>query len=228
MGEGRVDSVWEDPERVEEFARKPPDHRLQALIEAEPNPGRLRALDIGCAGGRNAVFLAEHGIDVRATDGSTAMIERTRERLAAIVGPKEAAGRVARSPMEVAPGVADASIDLVVALGIYHNARSAEEWHAVLEETARVLRSGGQALVSVFTPATDLDGQGQTPVPDVPHLYERPDGRRMYMVDPATLDRDMAAHGLEPAEPTVLAEGKVDVGRRVSVNGLYRKRSAVD
>jgi hypothetical protein len=34
----------------------------------------------------------------------------------------------------------------------------------------------------------------------------------------------MAAHGLEPAEPTVLAEGQVEVGRRVSVNGLYRKR----
>jgi tRNA (uracil-5-)-methyltransferase TRM9 len=224
MGERCVDPVWEDPERVEQFARKPPDHRLQALIEAEPNPGRLRALDVGCAGGRNTVFLAEHGVDVRATDGSTAMVERTRERLAAIVGPEEAASRVARSPMEVAPGVDDASVDLVVALGIYHNARSAEEWHAALEETSRVLRPGGRALVSVFTPATDLDGQGQTPVPDVPHLYDRPGGKRMYMVDPATLDRDMAVHGLEPFEPTVLAEGKVDVGRRVSVNGLYQKR----
>ena len=220
-----VDAVWEDPERVEEFAGKPPDRRLQALIEAEPNPPGLRALDIGCAGGRNAVFLAEHGVDVRATDGSSAMVERTRERLAAIIGPEEAARRVLRSPMEVAPGVADGSIDLVVALGIYHNARTAGEWQAALRETARVLRSGGRVLVSVFTPETDLDGQGHVPVSGVPHLYERSDGRRMYMVDPAKLDRDMAAHGLEPAAPTVLAEGKVEVGRRVSVNGLYRKRS---
>ena len=50
------------------------------------------------------------------------------------------------------------------------------------------------------------------------------DGRRMYLVDPTTLDRDMAARGLEPAEPTALAEGQVEIGRRVSVNGLYRKR----
>jgi hypothetical protein len=82
-------------------------------------------------------------------------------------------------------------------------------------------------LVAVFTPDTDLDGEGQTPVAGVPHLYERPDGRRMYMVDPATLDRDMAACGLEPVEPTALAEGKVEVGRRVSANGLYQKMRCV-
>jgi SAM-dependent methyltransferase len=227
MTTGNADTFWEDPEKVEEFAQKPPDHRLRALIEADPDPRRLRALDVGCAGGRNAVFLAEHGADVVATDGSAAMVERTRERLATLLGPEAAAERVIRATMESMPWAADASFDLVVALGIYHNARSAEEWGAALEETARLLKPEGRVLVAVFTPETDLDGKGQTPVPGVPHLYERSDGRRMYMVDPATLDRDMAACGLEPVEPTALAEGKVEVGRRVSANGLYRKmRSA--
>ena len=83
--------------------------------------------------------------------------------------------------------------------------------------------AGGRVLVAVFTPDTDLEGQGKTPVPGVPHLYDRRGGRRMYLVDPETLDRDMARLGLEPVEPTVLAEGRVEVGRRVSANGLYRK-----
>jgi tRNA (uracil-5-)-methyltransferase TRM9 len=219
-----VDPAWEDPERVEEFAAKPPDHRLRALIERERDRGRLRALDLGCAGGRNAVFLVERGVDVTATDGSRAMVERTRERLGALLGAEEAARRVRRGPMDALPWVEDASFDLVVALGIYHNARSAEEWHRTLAETSRVLKPGGRALVSTFTPDTDLEGRGKSPVPDVAHLYERPDGRLLYLVDPETLDRDMARHGLEPVEPTVTAEGKVDVGRRVSVNGLYRKK----
>ena len=40
-----VDAVWEDPERVEEFARKPPDHRLRTLIEAEAGPGNRIHVD---------------------------------------------------------------------------------------------------------------------------------------------------------------------------------------
>jgi SAM-dependent methyltransferase len=222
-----IDPVWEDPDRVEEFARKAPDHRLQALIEAEAEAGSLRVLDIGCAGGRNAAFLAERGVDVVATDGSAAMVERTRARLAAALGDEAAGQRVIRSRMDALPWAADASYDLVVALGIYHNACSSEEWHAALAETARVVKPGGRVLVSVFTPDTDLEGQGKIRVPGETHVYERPGGRRMFLVDPDTLDEHMAALGLVPDEPTALAEGKVEVGRRVSANGLYRKVRAV-
>jgi len=220
-----VDAAWEDPERVEEFAARPPDHRLVALISAEGAPGRLRALDLGCAGGRNAVFLVERGVQVQATDGSRAMVERTRERLAAILG-EDALGRVHLGPMDALPWAADASFDLVVALGIYHNARSADEWHRVLAETARVLKRGGRALVSTFSPDTDLEGLGKREVPGAPGLYERPGGRFLFLVGPERLDRDMARHGLRPLEPTVTAEGRVEVGRRVSVNGLYGRGTA--
>jgi tRNA (uracil-5-)-methyltransferase TRM9 len=218
-----VDPFWEAPEKVDEFAARPPDHRLVALIAREPFPRALRVLDLGCAGGRNALYLAERGVDVEATDGSRAMVERTRERLAAVLGPDEAARRVRQGPMDALPWAGDAAFDLVVALGIYHNARSAEEWHAALAETARVLKPGGRCLVSSFTPETDLEGAGKAAVPGVPHLYERPGGRRLYLVGPDTLDADMASHGLAALEATVRAEGVVPVGRRVSANGLYRK-----
>ena len=39
------------------------------------------AIDIGCGNGRNAVFLAEHGIDVCALDFSENAVRRTKERI---------------------------------------------------------------------------------------------------------------------------------------------------
>jgi SAM-dependent methyltransferase len=219
------DPYWEDSARVSEFAARAPDRRLESLIAAEPHPERLRVLDLGCAAGRNAVFLAERGVAVTAVDASQAMVTRTRERLGPLLGAEAAAQAVQRGPMDRLDWAADASFDLVVALGIYHNAGSSEEWRRALAETARVLRPGGRLLVSTFTPETDLTGEGHEPVAAVPHLYELvPTRRRLFLVDPEALDRELAAHGCEPLAPTTTGGTKLEVGRRVSANGLYRLR----
>jgi SAM-dependent methyltransferase len=226
MGEAQ-DPFWEDPARVEEFAARPADQRLQALLAREPRPERLNALDLGCAAGRNSVFLAERGVAVTAVDASRAMVARTRARLAGLVGEGAARRAVHHGPMDRLDWAADAGFDLIVALGIYHNAGSAEEWDRALAETARVLRPGGRLLVSTFTPETDLTGQGHRPVAGVPHLFELvPSGRRLYLVEPETLDRELSAHGFEALEPTTTSGTRLDVGRRVSANGLFRLRGA--
>jgi hypothetical protein len=87
-----------------------------------------------------------------------------------------------------------------------------------------VLRQGGRALVSVFTPETDLTGRGIRAVPGEPDVYEGFDtGGRHVLVDAEGLDRDMTRFGLSPLEPTRIARPKVETGRRVSANGLYGK-----
>jgi SAM-dependent methyltransferase len=217
-------SFWDSAENVERFAAREPDVRLKELAGEFAEPARTRVLDIGCAGGRNTVLLAERGFDVEALDASAAMVAKTRERVSAILGAAEAERRVRVGRMDDLAAAADATFDLVVALGIYHCAQSRAEWDRALAQTARVLRPGGRALVSVFTPETDLTGRGTLAVPGEPDVYEGFDsGGRHVLVDSAQLDREMERFGLRPVEPTRTARPKVETGRRVSANGLYRK-----
>ena len=219
-----TESFWDSAENVERFAAREPDVRLTELIGEYGDPSKTHVLDLGCAGGRNTVLLAGKGFDVEALDASPAMVAKTRERLAAILGAGEAQRRVRVGRMDDLSTAADASFDLVVALGLYHCAQNRAEWDRALAETARVLRPGARLLVSVFTPETDLTGRGIRPVPGEPDVYEGFDsGGHHVLVDAAGLDREMARFGLEPVEATRTARPKVETGRRVSANGLYRK-----
>jgi len=197
---------------------------LKELAGEYPDASRIRVLDLGCAGGRNAVLLAEKGFDVEALDASPAMVAKTRQRIAAILGGEEAERRVRVGRMDDLSWARDATFDLVIALGLYHCAQSRAEWDRALSETARVLRPGARLLVSVFTPETDLTGRGTCAVAGEPGVYEGFDsGGRHFLVDAAGLDREMARFGLLALEPTRTARPKVETGRRVSANGLYRR-----
>jgi SAM-dependent methyltransferase len=217
-------SFWDSSENVERFAAREPDKRLSELIREYPNPTSVRVLDLGCAGGRNAVLLARNGFDVFAVDSSRAMVAKTRERLTPIVGAAEAERRVREGRMDDLFWAEDANFQLVIALGLYHCAQSRAEWDRALSETARVLEPGGKLLVSVFTPETDLSGRGTRPVPGEPGLYEGFDSGRHFLVDAGELDAELARFGLTPLEPTRTARPKTEVGRRVSANGLYGKK----
>ncbi|HYB52394.1 MAG TPA: class I SAM-dependent methyltransferase [Thermoanaerobaculia bacterium] len=218
-----MSSFWDLPENVERFAAREPDVRLTELVGEYPDPSVVRVLDLGCAAGRNVVFLSKAGFDVEALDASPSMVAKTRERVAPILGEAEAGRRVRVGRMDDLAFAPDATFDLILALGLYHCAQSRGEWDGALRETARVLKSGGRLLVSVFTPETDLTGRGTHRVPGEEHLYEGFDSGRHFLVDAVELDRELARFGLQPLEPTRTARPKTEVGRRVSANGLYRK-----
>jgi SAM-dependent methyltransferase len=218
------DNVWERPERVEEFAKREPDKRMLSLIETIERPEKTVVLDIGCAGGRNTVVLAERGFDVHALDTSEAMIAKTRARVAEVLGREEAAARVVVGDMQDLSAFTSGSVDIVLALGVYHNARNKEQWDRSLTETARVLRPGGIVLVANFSPRSDPDGNGAKPVEGEPGVYIAFNSERMYLVEAGDLDAEMALLGLDPVTPTDTVTKPTDSGQRVTVNGLYRKR----
>ncbi len=219
----RYTAGMEPVELVERFAAREPDHRLLALLDAVREPASVRVLDLGCAGGRNTELLAARGFHVYAVDGSSAMVEHTRARVAKVLGPDEAEHRVHVGLMEDLSQFEDDSFDLVVALGVYHNATSRVIWEQALAETARLLAPGGLVLVSNFTPRTDLTEGGVHAVPGEPGVYEGFEAGRAFLLEADQLDHEMARYGLTPATPTETVEATREKGRRVSANGLYRK-----
>lgn len=218
------DSFWDRPEQVERFASREPDRRLLALLGEFDDPASVRVLDLGCAGGRNTVVLAELGFDFHAIDSSRAMVERTRERVAELVGEEEARRRVRVGAMEDLKEFGSGSFHLVVALGVYHNASSPEAWGRALRETARVLVPSGRVLVANRSPRSASRGEPARPVPGTEHLYEGVASGRLYLVEADDLNESMRLRGLEPVTATGTVVAETDEGCRVTVNGLYRKR----
>lgn len=230
-----VDDMWESADVAKRFAERPPDHRLVALLTGDgeyaqvrqewaPGP-RPKVLDIGCAGGRNTVWLAANGADVLAFDGSLTMVAETKARLAEIVGPAEAERRVRNGYLDDLSAYPTGGFDLVVALGVLQNAQTDAEWQRALTETARVLRPGGLVLVANFAPDSAPAGKPLTRVPgseDVWAGFESP-GRHMTLPSAGRLDAQFGQHGLLPALPTERVRVETARGHRVTINALYRK-----
>ncbi len=218
MGE----AFWERSEVVERFASRDPDRRLLELLDSRTDPAPLRVLDIGCAGGRNTVLLAERGHDVHAVDASRAMVRETRRRVAAVLDEGEALRRVQRARMDALP-FTDDEFDLVLSLGVLHIAGSWAEWSRAADEAARVLRPGGLLLLSEFTPETRPSGETLAAVPGEPHVFEGFSRGRAVLIEPPTLDAELGRRGLRAVTPSVIVSGESERGQRVSINGLFRK-----
>ena len=214
---------WESPEAVERFANRDPDVRLLGLLDEYLEPGRVRIVDLGCAAGRNTVVLAERGFDVLAVDSSVAMVERTRQRVGAILGGPEAERRVVVGSMDELGFLSDVSVDLVVALGVLHQAGSRIQWQRAVTEIGRVLRDDGLLLSAVWSPRSRPDGQPLQEVLDEEHVYMGFHSGRHFLLEADDLDSEMARHGLMVAAPTEVVEVDTETGLRVTINGLYRR-----
>jgi SAM-dependent methyltransferase len=223
--ESRSTNSWEQPDRVARFAACEADLRLQKLLPDYGHAADVTVLDLGCAGGRNAVLLAEQGFDVFAFDSSTAMVVHTRERLTSFIGSAEACRRVVKGDMADLRIYPEAMFDLVVALGIYHCSESLDLWQSAVAETSRVLKPRGRLLLAHFTPDTDPTGEGVRSVPQEPHVYTGFGEARHILLERDELDKALANYDLIPIVPSEVVRHETQQGRRVTVNGYYEKRA---
>ena len=120
-------------------------HALRARMAAVlavlgTGPGSV--LDAGMGPGRLCAELSDRGWTVSGVDASAGMVAAARARL------PDAAARLMRAEIEALPWP-DASFDAVTATGVLEYS----DVGPALSELARVLRPGGQAVVSYPNPA---------------------------------------------------------------------------
>lgn len=221
-----VDPFWESAEAVERFTGKEPDVRLQELLGDFTDPGQVRVLDVGCAAGRNTVLLAERGFDVFAIDGSEAMVARTRERVAGVLGREESERRVQLGRMEDLSSFADASVHVLVALGVLHQAATESQWTGAIKEMNRCVAPGGRLLVAVWSPRSRPHGESVRLVTGEKHVYEGFHSGTHYLVEAPVLDSALASVGFVPVVPTREVVVENEKGWRVTINALYRRTQA--
>lgn len=161
----------------------------------------MRALDLGCGAGRNAVPLAQFGWEVVGIDLSAPMLSAATRR----AREDRVTGRllVALARMDGIPAP-DASFDLVIAHGIWNLARSAAEFRLAVGEAARVARPG--AGLFVFTFSRNTFPTGTEPVAGEPFVFTQFSGQPQCFLTGDQLVAEMAAAGFVPDPAVPLTE----------------------
>jgi ubiquinone/menaquinone biosynthesis C-methylase UbiE len=175
--------------------REYPWPEVERFLGSAPEGGT--GLDLGCGNGRHLPPLSERTDRAVGVDASRPLLSIARERVAEAghEGVELVQGDAAAIPL------ATASVDLATYVATLHHLPDRGTRIHSLDELARVLAPGGQALVSVWS--TEHDRFDRTEGFDTTVDWTLPDGEtvdRFYHVyDPAEFRTD-----LEASECTVL------------------------
>jgi len=225
MAVSAPDGPWNSPETVAGFARSAPNGVLMRYAARARRTGGVRALDIGCGAGRNAVPLARTGWDVVGTDLSWPMLAAARE----LCRNEQLAGRLlfVHAPMDMLPA-RDASVDLIVAHGIWNLASSAAQFRRAVAEAARAAKPG--AALFVFTFSRNTLPPGAEPIAAEPFVYTEFSGRPQVFLAGDELIAELARAGFDsdPAVPLTEynrpAPGTLRAGGPVIYEAAFRRR----
>lgn len=192
---------WSSTKAVAGFLASPPNQSLLDFAQAEQARGGSQLLDIGCGAARNALPLATAGWSVVAVDTSIPMLA---------AGVRRGEPRPARLQLSLAAAAMDelplpaASVDLIVAHGIWNLARSAAEMRAALADAARVARPGAGLFVFTFSRHTLPDSA--EPVPGEAFVFTQFAGEPQCFLTGAELVGELANAGFGPDPALPLRE----------------------
>jgi SAM-dependent methyltransferase len=197
-------SAWSNPATVAGFTQSAPNAVLMRFAESEHDRmererrGGRCALDLGCGAGRNTIPLARLGWSVLGLDLSWPMLNAAASRVRAD-GLSDRV-RLGLAPMDALP-VRTASVDLLIAHGIWNLARSAAEFRRAVREAARVCRPDAGVFVFTFSRNT-LPGE-TPPVAGEPFVFTEFSGAPQCFLTDAQLVAELADAGFtrDPSVP---------------------------
>ena len=111
-------------------------------------PADARVLDLGCGDGRHAIYLADHGFHVTATDVSPRAIRKLQHR--AVLGGVA----IKTDVRDLRDVTIDGNYDLIIAHGCLHLVEHADS-ERLLSEMKAATKAGGYNVVTVFTDAIE-------------------------------------------------------------------------
>lgn len=221
--EGRVKEAlkyWNDPETINQFASANVPDYWKTFFEGLVPHENWKVLDLGCGGGRNSSMLVSMGFKVNACDLHQGMVDATRKRISSFIGEDNANLAVVQANMRELP-YDNASFDIVLSNGIYHNTSTIKEFERAIDETARVLKKDGRLCMNVFTGEIihpNLIAQAE------PCLYVTPDDLDMILMPKEDILSLLEANGFIPEGTPVSYPSNVSTGVRSVLRGVFRKK----
>lgn len=213
-------AFWNSPAIVEEFAGYPAPQYWIDFLQSIPDPASLRAVDVGCGGGRNTQLLLDLGFQVYACDVHEGMVASTKKRVAGKLGENEADKRIIAASFLQLPYI-HAEFDIAIASGVLHNTETIEEELQGIAELSRIVKPGGCVCVNVFYQG--VIPEELKPAREDGRVFFTREGLYMTLLTKEELLTAFADNNLYPVGDVVTYESNVNTGVRSVFRGVFQK-----
>ncbi len=185
---------WQDSNINKLFFNKEPSKYITDVLDSFDLKNK-NCIDIGCGGGRYTRYLKEKGSNVLAVDKYSEMIADVNSQKINFIN----------CSMDKIP-VKDNSYDLVLSIGVLHNAVTISEFKKSIKEISRITNLNGNIILSLFTDdiiTDDLIEYG-------PNLYKIKDRPSMVLLSKKQIDDILLGSNLKIIK--IIDEHITDVG----------------
>ena len=137
---------WNDKRIGTYFRNKDADPRLANFVATLENTADMRALDLGCGGGRHSQFFVENNFKTSAIDINPGMLATTKARIKKLGRTIDVQkGSILEIPYK------NDEFDIVLTTGVLHQAQNIEQYKTAITELRRVIKPSGYIFLNIFT-----------------------------------------------------------------------------